>query len=210
MQLLTSPGIIPEKYTELKNKIQNGDLILYHGTGFLAKAIEYFDSATYNHVGVVWKPEDVDRILTMDMWSDGLDCLPLSRRMEGYADFCILRPKVKSEIIQSAIQSAIEQWDGRDIKYNFFLLLRIAIIKKTGIDVTGLGSKNRFICSQFAQFYTNLLGLSTYTNIKLITPEDFRRYIDENFELIYDTAPKPNMSFVKKIVWNLCGNNYTL
>ena len=46
--------------------------------------------------------------------------------------------------------------------------------------------------------------------LNLITPEDFRRYIDDNFELIYDDAIAPDMSFQNKKIWHLGGDNYSL
>ncbi len=200
----------PEKYNNFRDNIKNGDLILYRGTSFLAKGIQYFDKAYYNHIGVVWRPDDTERILTLDMWSDGLACVPLSRRMEGYKDFCILRPKASELKIKAAIALTLDEWDGKDIKYDNQLILRVAMIKKTGIDLTGLGKEDKFICSEFTQHYCDLLNLETYSMINLITPEDFRRYIDENFELLYDFAQTPDMSFKNKKIWHLGGENYNL
>ena len=163
----------PAKYDKLRDEIKNGDLLLYRGSSFLSKGIQYFDKAYYNHIGVVWRPEDMDRVLTLDMWSAGLTCSPVSRRMEGYKDFCILRPKVSELKTKTAISLAIEEWDGKDIKYDNQLILRVAMIKKLRIDLTGLGKKDKFICSEFIQHYCDLLGLKTYSMINLITPEDF-------------------------------------
>ena len=182
----TNNKTYPAKYAELRNEIKNGDLILYHGSSFLSKSIQYFDKAYYNHIGVVWKLDDADRLLTLDMWSEGLTCLPLSRRMQGYKDFCILRPKCSEEKINAAINILLKDWDGRDISYDNLLLLRIAIIKKTGIDITGLSKDNKYICSEFGRLYTSYL-FDTYKNIDIITPQDFIRFIDENFEIIADT-----------------------
>ena len=178
----------PEKYDELRSKIKNGDLILYRGSSFLSRSIQYFDDAYYNHIGVVWKLGDSDRLLTLDMWAEGLDLIPLSRRMDGYTDFCILRPKTTQKVIKHTIDELLKEWDGLDVKYDYWLLLRIALIKKTGIDITGLGKSKKFVCSEFAQEYVNKLGFDTYSDIKLITPQDFIRYIDENFDLIYDSS----------------------
>lgn len=208
----TSKKGYPEKYLLLRDEIKNGDLILYRGTSFLAKSIQYFDKAYYNHIGVAWRPEGCDRVLTLDMWSGGLDCIPLSRRMNGYGDFCILRPKVKQEIKNAAVGVVLEDWDGRDIKYDNTLLLRIAIIKKTGIDISGLGKKDKYICSEFAQRYCDLIGLRTYASLNLISPEDFRRFIDENFELLYDDGPVADVSCCKKndTIKCLFSENYKL
>lgn len=176
----------PKKYEELRKEIKNGDLILYSGSSFLAKAIQYFDKAYYNHIGVVWKVEEADRLLTLDMWAEGLTCEPLSKRMEGYKDFCILRPKANKEIIDDAVNKLLTFWEGHNVKYDSLLLLRIALIKKTGVDLTGLSDKDKFICSEFARAYTNEL-FDTYKALDIITPEDFLRFIDENFEVIGHT-----------------------
>lgn len=202
----------PKKYNNLRDEIQSGDLILYRGTSFLAKCIQFFDKAYYNHIGIAWRPEDSNRVLTLDMWSDGLDCVPLSRRMDSYSDFCILRPKVSSDRIKEAIHVILEDWDGRDIKYDNMLLLRVAMIKSTRMDITGLGKKDKYICSEFTQKYCHYLGLKTYSNLNIITPEDFRRFIDDNFELISDDSSAPDMSFYQRdcLIKHLFGNNYKI
>ena len=182
--LSTSKNVPLQKYLDHRGEIKNGDVILYRGNSLMSKAIHYVDNAYYNHAGVVWIPENSDRVLTLDMWSGGLTCLPLSRRMSGYTDFCIVRPKTTDAIINEAVKTALGLWDGRDIKYDYAILFRIALIKKTGIDITGLGSKKEFICSQFAQYYINLLGIHTYDSVELITPQDFIRFVDENIEII--------------------------
>ncbi len=176
--LLSSGNEIPAKYVDHRSEIKNGDIILYRGSSFVAKGIQYFDKAYYNHIGVVWIPENSGRVLTLDMWSGGLTCLPLSRRMSGYKDFCILRPKVTDEISRDTVKSVLGLWDGRDVPYDFGLLMRFIIIKKTGIDITGLSKKGTFICSQFVQYYCQLLGISIYDGIDMITPQDFLRYMD--------------------------------
>lgn len=205
MQLLLSSrhSGVPEKYLANRDTFQTGDIVLYRGSSFLSSAIQYFDKAYYNHAGVVWCDDDMDRVLTLDMWSAGLACLPLSRRMDGYSDFCILRPKVSEARAKAAVREVLSYWDGKEVKYDNMLLLRVALIKKTGIDLTNLGRKDKFICSEFAQYYISLLGIETYSKINLITPEDFRRYIDQNFVMLYDDAPAPNFDHRgKHIRWS--------
>lgn len=192
MQLFLSSGTDtpPAKYVENRNIFKTGDLVLYRGSSFLAKNIQYFDNAYYNHIGIVVKVDEWDRVLTLDMWSQGIVLVPLSRRMAGYKDFCILRPYAKNGKIEESIKTILQSWDGREIKYDNLLLLRVALIKKTGIDLTGLGEKSKFICSELAQYYTHLLGLDVYDDINLITPQDFLRYKDTNFDVLLDDSLK--------------------
>jgi hypothetical protein len=53
------------------------------------------------------------------MWQEGLTCLPLSRRMEGYKDFCILRPIVSEEKTKASISVSLEEWEGRESRTRF-------------------------------------------------------------------------------------------
>lgn len=191
MEIITLPltkETATAKYAECRPHIKNGDMILYRGTSILARGIQYVDKAYYNHIGVVWEPEKTDRKLTVDMWSDGVHCCPLSRRMAGYMDFCVMRPNVSPDKIDLALRTILNEWDGRDIKYDSLLVLRVALIKKTGIDITGLGDRKKFICSELVQFYVDLLDIGTFSKIELITPQDFIRNSDDNFSFFFDES----------------------
>lgn len=177
---------INDKYSFVRNDIRNGDIILYRGDGILAKLIRFFDESYYTHIGIVWKHEGSNRLLTLDMWSNGISLVPLSRRIDRYVDFCVLRPKVTKKMTSSAINTLLKQWDGEEINYDTALLLRIAIIKKTGVNITGIGESDKFICSELVQQYTDILGFDEYSDIKLITPQDFLRHLNSsNINLLF-------------------------
>lgn len=164
---------IQEKYKKARPFLKNGDIILFRGNFLLAKAIRFFDSAYYTHIGVVLKVED--RFLILDSNSKGVKPDFLSERMNSYVDFCILSPIRTNAQIDISLNKALERGDHRT-KYDFLLLLRIALVKKLGINLTGLGSPKRDICSEFVQFYTDCLNIICYKNDTLITPQDFIRY----------------------------------
>lgn len=163
---------ITEKYKRARPYIKNGDIVLFRGKHLLAKLIQYFDSAYYNHIGVVFESEG--HLMIMDSNGKGVRPDFLSERIRGYVDFCILSPKRNGEEINIALDYAFTRGDI-GTKYDFFLLPRIAIIKKLKIDFTGFGSETRDICSEFARYYTDCLSINCYKNIPLITPQDFIR-----------------------------------
>ena len=178
-----------KEYYNVRSEFKDGDMPLYRGSGFLAKSIQYFDKAYYNHIGVIkWIN---GRLFTVEMWTEGIIFIPLSRRMKTYDDFCIARVKNKSqEEFLKAIDGLLEQVE-RDTNYDYFLLPRIAFYKKTNIDLVGMGKRNRFICSELAQSFTDSLNVKCYENVDLITPQDFLRYKDDNeVEILYDLSPK--------------------
>jgi hypothetical protein len=144
----------------------------------MARLIQYFDKAYYNHIGIAkWIG---DRLFTVDMWYYGIELVPLSRRMRKYKHFYVVRAKNKpNEQLVSGINDTIALVES-ETKYDYFLLPRVAILKKTGIDFTRWGKKKRFICSELAQFFTDRIDVSCYKNIHLITPQDFLRYQNES------------------------------
>lgn len=178
-----------KEYYNIRSEIKDGDIILYRGNSILAKSIQYFDKAYYNHAGVVKRIGD--RLFTIDMWHFGIEFIPLSRRINDYEYFCVVRPKEKDdELIKKSVDSLFEKVE-RDTQYDYFLLPRIALLKKTGIDLVGMGKRNRFICSELCQYFTNNLEIDCYKNVNLITPQDFIRNADENqVEILFDTSPK--------------------
>ena len=179
---------IEHKYEAARPSIKNGDIILFRGHRFLAKAIQYFDKAYYNHVGVVFQSEGHNMII--DSMAHGVKPDFLSERMKGFIDFCVISPKKTPDEINAALNGAFQKGDS-GTKYNFLLLLRIAIIKKTGIDLSGLGSDQREICSQFANYYTDCLGIKCYKNIPFITPQDFLRHRDSaEMDVLFDESNK--------------------
>lgn len=170
---------------EVLNNSINGDIILYKGKGVTSSLIRYFDNAQYTHVGMVWCPEKVNHKLTLDMWTTGLTCLPLKRRVSIYEQYCIVRPHRPQEAINYAIDSFLDNWDGTNVKYDFMILLKIAIAKKLKLNVS-MGRGKKYICSEFIQSYAELLEISSYSNNKLITPQDFIRSAEEKeCQIIY-------------------------
>lgn len=177
-----------QEYYNIRNQIKEGDVILYRGNSLLSKLIQYFDDAYYNHSGIVKKIGD--RLFTIDMWDKGIEFVPLSRRIKNYKEFCIVRAKdISSETLTNAVDSLFEKIE-RDTKYDYFLLLRIAFYKKTGIDLVNFGKKSRFICSELCQYFFDKLKIDVYKNINLITPQDFIKHKDINkTEILFDYSP---------------------
>ena len=179
---------IKEKYKQARPYIKNGDIVLFRGKRLLAKLIQYFDSAYYNHAGVIFKVGE--RVMIIDSNGKGVKPDFLSDRMNGYIDFCILSPKRTEVEVCTTLDKVLERVDN-GTKYDFFLLPRIAIIKKIKIDFIGWGSERRNISSEFVRYYTDWLNILCYKNMPLITPQDLIRYRDkEEISLLFNDSVK--------------------
>jgi hypothetical protein len=164
-----------EKYNKYRNIIKNGDIILFRGNRLLARLIQYFDSAYYNHVGIAM--ECNGRLFIIDSNACGVEPEFLSTRMKKYTDFGILRiNQSQNEINNDLTQVLIRAEDH--IKYDFLLALRVAVARKIGYDFKNLGNSNKDICSEWVRRFTNQAQVKCYITDILITPQDFKRLQD--------------------------------
>lgn len=171
---------LEKKYQVYRRVAKDGDIILFRGTNITAKGIRYFDDAYYTHTAVTyWNRQ---RLEVLDANAGGVQKHPMSKRIKKYknGDFCVIRPKVSPGLIETGINHLNNRWYGL-VRYHFFMLLRIAIIKKLKIDLTGISKrKDRTICSFLSRDYANILGMKAYQNVNLITPQDFMRYANDH------------------------------
>ena len=176
---------IQEKFNNYKLQAQNGDIILFRGTGIIAKLIQYFDKAYFNHIGIVYCPTgDNNQLMILDENGNGAHPDYLELRIEGYEDFGIIRPVYSKSLMHNITSKDINNaltylfnTSQFGIKYNFGRLLEIAIFRKTGKQFKFLDNPHRDICSEFVQLYTSELDILCFNNslFQLITPMDFYR-----------------------------------
>ncbi len=171
------------EYYNARKHFKDGDLTLCNGGSLSDKCVRYLDSSYYSHIGVAkWIK---DRLFTIEVWNNGIQIIPLSRRMKSYNNFCIARIKDKThEEFLEQIYSLIDKME-RDNKRNYFLLPRVALLKRTNIDL--IGARNKITCSELAKSFTDSLNIKCYKELELITPQDFIKSKDDNeVEIFYD------------------------
>jgi hypothetical protein len=185
---------LKKKYAEARPYITAGDIILFRGKRLLARAIQYFDKAYYNHIGVVY--ECCGRLMIVDSMAKGVHPEFLSTRINEYQDFCVIIPN--SSIRDRALSEAFRKAD-EGIKYDYWLLPRIALSRKLRADFNKPSNMSRDICSEWVRRYTNFMQIKCYSeyNVQIknwITPEDFRRFAnDKEVKIFFDSAPPPIM-----------------
>lgn len=189
-----------EKYNKLRQQIKTGDIILYRrNKGILPNLIQWIDSAYYNHTGIAyWLGE---RLFTIDAWSNGTELVPMSRRMDTYDDFCLVRQK---DVSISQMRVAISNLYNRiekDEPYGYWgLILRLIHIKLKKKEYHRLaaivkkiaGSRIYPVCSDVSCDCGIDEGNESYKKIELPSPEDLIRYVDPNTTdiLFNDKSPK--------------------
>lgn len=194
---------IQEKYDLYRPVAKDGDILLWHGNKIMARTIRFFDTNYINRAGEKVKDPAYythssiamwgrgNRLQNADSWSRGVTVLPMSDRINFYLDFCVLRPKLElidplnTGVIERGIEFIMDKWQAH-VKYDYWTLPRVALIKKTGIDITGFGKKSHFICSEFTQAFCAEIGIKDYENLPIFTPQDHLRFHAGSLELLFD------------------------
>lgn len=195
-------------YETVRSQINNGDLMLFRGDTLLGKIIRNLDGAYYNHIGLVFAANG--RLMILDSNAPGVEPEFLSTRLQKYDEFCIVRPssaKWTTDQINTAVTNVMDRAAAKHIKYDFSLLLEIAIQRKTGEDLP-MNNDNRDICSEFAYRYCQQLNpaMICYTKVQTnyITPWDFIIYSDrDEFQTMWDDSgsQQPNLRKKGQIKW---------
>lgn len=193
-----------EKYEKLRMQIKTGDIVLYRGNGVLARIIQWADhGAYYNHTGIAyWLGE---RLFTIDAWSNGTQLVPMSRRMNAYEDFCIIR---KNRMDMGGLRNALNNL------FNFIeknkpyggigLIKRLLYIrchnifewlfKIKALTPEQVNYDKNPVCSDVSRMFGVDDGLTSLKAIILPSPEDLRRYIDKTeATVLFDDAPAPKI-----------------
>lgn len=72
-------------YADLRNTLKSGDLFFASGDYFVSKAIERVTASPWSHVGIVFRLDELDRVLLLESVEDmGVRFAPLSKYLSEY------------------------------------------------------------------------------------------------------------------------------
>lgn len=189
-----------EKYTNLRKQIKTGDIILYRGKGIVSRLIQKFDNnAYYNHTGIAyWIGE---RLFTVDAWTNGVQLIPMSRRMNMYLDFCVIRKNNPTiPLLRTGMNNLLNRVEISE-KYGYFALLKRLLYLKDHwffnflfklkiLSLQDGQNDDRPVCSDVSRDFAKDYGATCYDKVNLPSPEDLRRYADkQQFTILFDDAP---------------------
>lgn len=173
-------------------------IVVFHGTGWLARTIQFFCGSYFNHVGIgyVEYHNGHPRIYIIDSNENGLKPDFMSARISKYADFALIEQLVSVEVQSAALEVMFDRGE-KGTKYDFLLLGKIAIEKARDKFRKWFGMEprdrvidnnpERDICSEAAKFYRSACGLDCS---KILTPHDFIRFYDKDREVIsFNSSP---------------------
>ncbi len=176
---------IEEKYSLLRPQITHGCLILFHGTGFVAKVIQSCDNAYYNHIGVVIEVNGA--LFIVDANADGVQADRLSWRIRKYrkgGDFTVIKPKFDTT---AELTKLLRKSDNSWIKYDYTNGIKELLNRRFSTKLKIKIKESHSICSHNVAEYALQTGLVTdqFLKLRIEYPQDFIRYMNQNraFEL---------------------------
>lgn len=177
-----------DKYKQIRPLIEDADVILFHGTGILAHVIQNCDNNAYhNHVGIII--ESHGALFIVDSNESGVQADRLSKRIDKYkggGDFTVIKPLVNRVSIDLEMKKLLNKSDDKWIKYDFINGAKELANRKFNFKFEIKLDENRDICSDYISRYMINLDLVTqeFKDKKIVFPEDYIRYLNENNALI--------------------------
>lgn len=181
---------IQEKYKRLRSSIKQGDTILFHGTGIIAKIIQEGDNDAYfNHIGIVVEIAGV--LYIIDSNAPGVHPERLSVRIAKYAagdgDFVIKRSQKTVKQITTAlynVQQTLEQQGT--VSYDFINGAKSLSNRYFKTQFKIKPKANAMICSMFVYPYQLELDMIYPRSFEktLFFPQDSIRFEKNTINII--------------------------
>jgi uncharacterized protein YycO len=177
-------------YSQLRDTVQAGDLLFYSGEDEVSKLIRRATHSLWSHIGVIFKIENLDRILLLEsVESMGVRLIPVSRYIKNVehesndgkfdARLVIARHKsLKKNQVNHLINFGIDQISR---PYDLDEIRRIIerIQKGEGKAVRD----EAYMCSELIYECFLKIGIEIpYNRLGFISPQDI--WIDKNIEVI--------------------------
>ena len=154
-------------------KFQLGDVILFQGTAFISRGIEWFSKSKWSHAALYVGGGNG---YIIEATGAGVERNKLETSLHGCSSYCVRRmPNLtmeQAELIKDKAYSLIYKKD----KYDFIQLLTLGIyftLRKIGITWAWLvdNMPNKMICSELVAVCYLTLPIKFKSKIKLVTPE---------------------------------------
>ena len=196
-------------YSEIRNDLKTGDLVLYSGKGAFSQIIKLVTQSRWSHVGMVLQLKEYDFLATWESTTEsklkdlvsgkilkGVQLVPLSARIQEYGGDIVVRQLKNVELGREQIQDLMKlrkELRGRPYEEDKMELLKAAYDGPWGDNEEDLSS---IFCSELvAEAYQRLGLLSQRKPSNEYTPADFsgnRRLrllkgaLDKEIELVWE------------------------
>jgi hypothetical protein len=174
-------------YQDIRTKLTSGDLLFASGDYLVSKAIQKVSGSPWSHVGIVFKLDNIGRMLLLESVEDmGVRFAPLSKYINDYED----GKPYKGRVILGRCKGVNTDIVAELAKFGIDELTRPydkdEIAKIMARVVLGIGKKERdreYICSELVYECFSKAGIEFgYDTRGFISPENV--WLDDKVSLV--------------------------
>ena len=160
------------KYDQMRDQMQTGDILLFSGNGFISRAIQTLTGSPWSHVGTVLRLPEYDFVccfesttlssipdLTTGAKVKGVQLVPLRARVDGYDGTRVAWRPVEGPRPPAAITAALrvrDEFAGVPYEQNQLELLSSAL-DATGL-LTNQPDASSVFCSEISSIKLMRMG----------------------------------------------------
>jgi len=171
--------IIP--YDDARKSLKTGDLIFCSGRYWISHVIQFFSKSTFSHVGIIYRDEELDRVLILESEIFyGVRLAPLSKYLKDYHGrnkpykgrmlVAQLNPNPSLDRHQEVVSFGMDELTRPYDNYEIFRILLRALFK------TGKKEKNRsYICSELVNDCFSKINIKFKPRNTYISPDEIWR-----------------------------------
>lgn len=173
-------------YNTIRSELKTGDVVFCSGNYLFSKIIQKFTKSTWSHVGIIYRDEQLDRILILESEKlIGVRFAPLSKYIKDYHGknkpykgqiaIARLNTLLDQELLKKGIRFGMDELTK---PYDNYEIIRIAL---RILFNKGKREKDRkYICSELVYECYKKAGLEFQYHNTLISPDDIWK--DNNLE----------------------------
>lgn len=175
-------------YEDIRSSLKTGDLVFCSGNYYFSKVIQYFTKSVWSHVGVIYKDEQLGRVLILESEVGiGVRLAPVSKYLKDYHGrnkpykgnivVANINPPVDVKQVNNAISFGLDELTK---PYDNFEILRIMV--RILFRITRRTRDRKYICSELIDACYHKAGLKFSIFDNYISPYDIWR--DSKVEMV--------------------------
>lgn len=177
------------QYDKIRDFVKTGDIVFCSGGYLFSKIIQRLTKSTWSHVGVVYKDEELGRVLLLEAEPFvGIRLIPLSKYLRDYKGkkrpykgkifICKMTVAVEKPIFNKGISFGLDELTRPYDNWEIFRIMLRILFK------AGKRERNRsYICSELVRDIYAKAGVLIHLRDSYISPDNIWK--DERIEMRY-------------------------
>lgn len=167
------------KYDIARPLFRNGDIVFFHGRGWMRKLVQWCTKGRYHHVGIAFwcNVGDIDRLLIAEAQPDGYRLVNLGY-CEGQ-DLTVFRCPVDWDAIQNIVINSTGK-----VKYDFIDLILVGLHERFGLPIPSRLTGPGDICSVITAKILQSAGWKIDST--MVSPNKLANILAQNFKPAFE------------------------